>query len=273
MQFYKFKVVLIFFMALGTGAFSQTDPIPRAKTNPPTTGLWLGLYTKFRLSEKLYYYAETHYRRQNSYDNRLDFAGRMSKVYNRHGLTYLANKYFEVTAGPVVVLRYTPQPGNPEYKKMVPEYRLWHQWLFIQPQMGRLKVYHQFRFEHRFKRSNAVGAEYKYTNRYRYKLYGYIPINKSYLSDGAFFLYPSAELFLQSGKSVVYNPMEDIRIYTSVGYIINKNYMVFAGHMWTLGQGSTGFDYSQSHVIRLNLYVNFDLRSPRRAIPKVHMDD
>lgn len=273
MKSYKFTFFLIVFLTLSMVSYGQTEPMRRAQTNAPGTGLWVGLYTKLRLSERIYYYAETHYRRQNSRDNRLDFAGRMNKFYNRHGLTYLVTNYFEITAGPVVVLRYTPDPGNPEYEPMVPEYRFWHQWLFIQPQMGRFKFYHQFRFEHRFKRSNRVGAEYDYTNRYRYKIFAYIPLNKSYLSDGAFFISPSAELFLHSGESIVYNPFEDFRVYTGLGYILNKNYMLFAGHMWTLGQGTSGFEYNQSHVVRLNLYVNFDLRSPRRSVPQVHMGD
>lgn len=276
MQLYRYCICIAVFITVSISSFAQPDPpprAPRAQLNEPGTGLWFGLYTKLRLGEKLYYYAETHYRRRNSLDNRLDFAGRMGQVYNRHGINYLFNPYFELTAGPVVVLNYSPQPDNPEYRRMMPEYRFWHQWLFIQPQMGRFKVYHQFRFEHRYKSYNHINDNYNYTNRYRYKVFSYIPLNKSYLSDGALFLAPSAEIFLHSGETVVYHPLEDFRVYTGLGYIINHNFMLFGGHMWTIGQSPVGFEYGQSHVIRINLYMNFDLRRKSKTIPRVHMED
>lgn len=259
------------FFTLSISCFGQVE---EARFGEARSGLWLGSYTKLRLGEKIYYYAETHYRRQNSAGNRLDFAGSMGKIYNRHGINYLVNKYFEVTAGPVLVLNYAQDPTDPKFERMVPEYRIWHQYLLIQPQMGRVKIYHQFRFEHRFRRSLEIAKpEYMYTTRYRYKIYAYIPLNKPYLAEKTFYLSPSVEVFLHSGETVAANPLEDLRIYPVLGYIINENYMVSAGYTWTLGQARTGYEYNQTHLIRLNLYVNFDLRGAKRAVPKIHMRD
>lgn len=252
----KWLVVLCCLATFSPASYGQEK---KAVTKPAETGLWYGLYTKFQLTNKLYYYAETHYRRKNSIHNRVDFTGRMGKIYNRHGLTYLFNPNFELTFGPVLVLNYSPDPRNAEYEKIVLEPRIWHQWLFMQPLVGKIKLYNQFRFEHRFKRSNLEGAEYKYTNRYRYKLYTYLPINKPAVGNKTFFISPSAEIFMHSGKSVVYNPFEDFRVYTTIGYIY-KNWMIYGGHMWTLGQADNGYEYKQSHVIRLNISVNLDLR-------------
>lgn len=277
MQFYKYislLVLVIAFLGLNLSALGQTAQATESQLKEPVTGLWLGLYTKLRIGEKTFYYAETHYRRQNSLDNNWDFAGRMGKIYNRHGINYLVNNYFEVTAGPVVVLAYGPDRYNPRYERMVPEFRFWHQYLLIQPKMGRVKIYHQFRFEHRFRRGYEVESpEYNYTNRYRYKIYAYIPLNKRYLEEKTLYFSPSAEIFMHSGKSVVYHALEDFRLYPILGYIINSNYMVSAGYTYAIGQALTGYEYNQSHLIRLNLYVNFDLRPTRKAIPRVHMRD
>lgn len=274
MWIFTLKISIIYFLFFCTlTSYGQDESPQEAQINKPGTGLWLGLYTKLRISERFFYYAETHYRRKNSLDNNSDFMGRMSKIYNRHGITYLFNPYFEVTLGPVLVFNFTPQPESPEYETVVLEPRIWHQWLLIQPQMGRFKFYHQFRFEHLFKRSNLKNSKYHYNNRYRYKIFSYIPLNKPYLGNKTLFIGPSAEIFLHSGKSVVYNPFEDFRVYTILGYIVNPNYMLTAGHMWTLGQNPEGFAYSQSHVIRLSLFVNFDLRPIRKTIPKIHMFD
>lgn len=137
------------------------------------------------------------------------------------------------------------------------------------PSMGRTKVYHQFRFEHRWKRDNLKGSDNFYTDRYRYKLFAYIPINKPTLENKTFFVSPSAEIFFETGRNVVYNPYEDFRIYTAIGYIFNSRYMFFGGHMWTIGQNPDGFSYRQSHIIRLNLFITLDLRgkSNKESLP------
>ncbi len=255
------KVLLFLMIGLGVQPVVAQD---RSVTRPAETGLWFGLYTKFRMTDRTFYYAETHYRRRSSAENRLDFMGQMGQIYNRHGISYLFSPYFELTAGPVLVLNYADPKGG-ENERMTLEPRIWHQWLFIQPLANKIKLYHQFRFEHRYKRYNQVGAEYNYTNRYRYKLYSYLPLNRPEVGNKTLFLSPSAELFMHSGKSIVYNPFEDFRVYTTLGYIRN-NLIFTAGHMWTYGQRPTGFEYRQSHVIRLSLYVNLDFRK-RVSVP------
>ena len=141
------------------------------------TGLWGGVYLKARFSKHLGYYGEHHLRMRNSESNLYDFAGRKRQIYNRAGLNILFSPYFEAVIGPTLVLNFAPDPDDPKYEKVTLEPRIWHQWLFIMPPMGRVKFYHQFRFEHRWKRKNEVDAPYDYTNRYRYKLFAYIPIN------------------------------------------------------------------------------------------------
>jgi hypothetical protein len=237
------------------------------------TGNWNGLYLRFCISEKLYYYGEHHYRRRNSVDNLYDFVGRMRQWYNRAGINYFYNEYFNVIIGPTLVLNYTPRPGDPDYEYITIEPRIWHQWLFTMPYLGRVKIYHQFRFEHRWRRSNLKGSEFQYTNRYRYKIFAYIPINKNKLEKRTLFFSPSAEIFMQSGKSIVYNHFEDFRVYTGLGYILNNSVTFFGGHMWTVGQDQVGNIYNQTHIIRLNIFINLDLRNPSKVLPNVMMGD
>jgi len=263
-------LILVCLQAIG---FGQSSPATSSQSSLDETGIWAGLYLKFRFTDKMFYYGEHHYRRRNSLDNIGDFAGRMRQWYNRAGLLYIFNDYFNVIVGPTLVLNYTPIPGDDNFEHTTWEPRIWHQWLFSMPSMGRVKVYHQFRFEHRWKRSNAVGSDFEFTNRYRYKLYAYIPINKPRIENKTLFFAPSAEIFIHSGKSIVYNPFEDFRVYTGIGYVLNKNITFFGGHMWTYGQNSSGYQYRQSHIIRLNVFVNLDLRNPKKIIPQVRMDD
>ncbi len=235
------------------------------------TGLWNGVYLKGRFSEKIGYYGEHHYRLRNSESNLNDFIGRNRQIYNRFGLNIYLNPYFEIVVGPALILNFSPSPGSTRYQNVTLEPRIWHQWLFSMPSMGRVKLYHQFRFEHRWKKTNEPDAEYNYTNRYRYKFFAYISLNKPQLQVGTFFFSPSAEIFMQSGKSVISNPFEDFRTYNGFGYILNKNLTFFAGHMWTVGQMSNGFEYGTTHILRLNVFIGFDSRKVENKLPTINM--
>lgn len=243
----------------------------KAQTQLSETGLWNGLYLKGNFSDKIGYYGEHHLRFRNSQNDLTSFVGRTRQVYNRFGVNFLINKHFEVVVGPTLVFNYTPQPGNPAYEKVTYEPRIWHQWLFIMPPIAHVKIYHQFRFEHRWKRSNEVESPFNYTNRFRYKFFMYIPLNKKEITVGTLFFSPSAEIFMQQGKSIVYNPFEDFRTYNGFGYVLNRHVTFFAGHMWTFGQAASGFEYNETHIIRLNVFIGFDFRGNKGNIPKINI--
>jgi hypothetical protein len=245
---------------------AQDVVIPTERTNiQTTTENWNGLYLKLRLSEKWWWYQENHYRRRNSMENPWDFVGRMSQFYNRFGFTYLFTDNFEVTFGPTIVWQFSPDRGNPDFVDSVLDTRFWHQWLFTQS-VGPVKVLHQFRFEHRFQRGNEVGSEYEFKNRWRYKITGYIPLNKPKMENKTLFIAPSNEFFFQSNRQT-WNIFEENRVYTAVGYTLN-NYMFFGGHMWTYGPTNTPGTYRNRHIIRLNVMYTFDFRGNRKPITR-----
>lgn len=259
--FFLFSFSLIHFDGLGQGEVQPDEPVRRGLA--PTTESWNGLYLKFRLSDKIFWYQEAHYRRRNSIENRADFVGRMSQIYNRGGFVWLFNDQFEVTVGPTLVWNFTPDPDDPTYLSSTLEPRLWHQWLLTQS-IGGVKLLHQFRFEHRFKRDNDLGAEYIYTDRYRYKITAYIPLNKPRMENKTFFLAPSNEIFFETGKHQI-DILEENRVYTAIGYTYN-NFMFFGGHMWTYGPTNVRGVYRNRHIIRLNVMYTLDFRSKRTPI-------
>lgn len=235
------------------------------------TGIWNGLYLKVRFNEKLGYYGEHHYRVRNDADDLTSFVGRTRQVYNRAGLNIYFNKYFEAVIGPTLVFNFTPNPGDPLYETVTLEPRIWHQWLFIMPQMGRLKMYHQFRFEHRWKRDNRIDATFDYTDRFRYKLFAYVPLNSKTIRLKTLYFSPSFEIFMHAGKSIVYNPFEDFRTYNGFGYVMNKNITFFVGHMWTFGQEPSGFEYKTTHILRFNVFVGLDGRRIENRLPTINI--
>ncbi len=263
------RIILLTFFLLSTViGFAQQES---AEVKLKSTGIWAGLYLKVRFSNKLGYYGEHHYRGQNKIDDVNSFVGRPSKLYNRFGLNYYVNKNFEIVVGPALIYRFDPTTDDPTTEPTL-EPRIWTQFLFKSKPIGRVKLVHQFRFEQRWKRSNEIGSDYKFTNRYRYKFFAYIPLGASrQIKAKTWFFSPSAEIFMQSGKSIVYNPFEDFRTYNGFGYVVNNNLTFFAGHMWTIGQESTGYQYGTSHVFRFNVYIGIDARKTSDKLPKINL--
>lgn len=155
-------------------------------------------------------------------------------------------------------------------KPSVPEFRIWHEYLFAVP-MPRLNVYHRIRLEHRWSKGFKEDSEYIFRNRWRYMLNVKIPINKPKLGPKTLYIAPEAELIMQSGKAVINSPMEDLRLHTSVGYIIKPQLTVATGLMYSMGQElSNGDFYNQKWTIRLHVYFAPDFRKIENRLPAVN---
>jgi hypothetical protein len=243
----------------------------RSQFEDPTSLMWLGTYNKFRLSEKLFWRAEFHYRRTEF--EGMPFVGRQAQIYNRHALNYIVSPQFNVSLGPVVRLDFTPDPENPGFNTVVPEPRIWHEYMFVMP-WPRFQLYHRIRIEHRWSKGNRKDAEWLYRDRWRYKFYMTIPLNKQKLVPGAFFVNPDVEIIMQTGKPVAGDVLEDLRIYPSFGYIVNPRITYTAGLMYATGQRA--FDpsvYRQRWVIRVNAYISLDFMKKGNNLPPVRFDD
>jgi hypothetical protein len=262
--------LFILFTFLSFSIFSQDRP-SEARFSDMGSNLWIGSYNKFRIADKWIWDAQHHYRR-GGYNN-VAFIGKMDQIYNRHALTYLLNDKVNITFGGVLRLDFSPEPENPDLKNVVLEPRFWHEYLFIMP-FNRFMLYHRVRIEHRWSRTNVMDSEYIFRNRWRYKIYANVPINKPRLVPGAFYFTPDVEIIMQSGKSVIDSPLEDLRIYPQIGYIVNPRVKIGGGPMYTMGQSlSAGYNYRQRWVIRANCYLSLDFRKFDKKIPEIKIRD
>ncbi|MEX2589712.1 MAG: DUF2490 domain-containing protein, partial [Chitinophagales bacterium] len=214
---YKFTYTALLLILLGFCQEINAQRPDRSQTQKASTALWLGSYANFRLSKKLFWAGELHYRRQEH--NNIPFLGRDGQIYNRHGIKYLFNSNLSSTVGGVLRLNFTPEPGNENLRVLVLEPRIWYEFVFAMPAINRFRIYHRIRIEHRWNRSNKIGADFTFRNRFRYKFYMKIPINNPKLIPGTFYFSPDVELIMQSGKTVVDSPLEDLRLFPHVGYI------------------------------------------------------
>lgn len=223
--------------------------------------LWTGLYTKYRIGEKLYYYGEYHVRTRDQ------LVQNMSQLYLRFGLSYIIDKSLEVTGGFVLPFYWAPpeyQEIEEPYDNVIPQYRLWQQFLFVQS-VSRVKFYHQIRTEQRWRRDWIEDSPFLLTFRWRYKLSAYIPINSTSLQKGDIFASIYNEVFVQSGKTIIRNPFEENRTFLGLGYILNENLQFQGGYIFSYQQRPSGINYNNRGLVRFAIFHTLDLTKKRKS--------
>ncbi len=267
------KIALLFILMLysGIAEVKGQDARPTESViEEPLTLFWFNTYGNIRLSNRIFWIAQTHFRFQETADTK--FAGQIAQIYNRHALSYLFSKSFNVSLGGVLRINYNTNPESAG-QNSVPEWRIWHQYKFAMP-ISRVMIYHRLRIEHRWSKGFSEDSEYIFRNRWRYMFRVRIPLNKPKLGPETFYIAPEAEIIMQSGKAVVDSPMEDLRLHTSLGYIINPRLTVATGFMYSIGQElADGAFYKQKYALRLHLYFSPDLRKVKYKLPSIHMDE
>lgn len=253
----KVKALFVVFLFCSNYGFVQNEyAIPLEKETSQTMEGWLGLYTKYRLTDKFFYYGEYHYRRKN-------YMKEMGQVYLRFGATYLVNKNFELTGGIVTPVYWANESmKGPNVDNVVPQFRLWQQFLFVQP-FNRAKLYHQIRLEQRWRRSYVKDSPFLLTYRFRYKLMMYLPLNKPHLVNNTLFFVAYDEIFIQAGRSIIFDHMEDNRLFLGLGYILNENIQLQAGYTWTFRHAGAPNKYEHRHIPRISVYHNLDFYKKR----------
>ena len=229
----------------------EENPFP-GKEIDFENGIWYGLYTKYMIFDKVFYYGEYHIRRS-------EWNNHMNKLYLRFGIAYLINPHLEITGGFVNPYSWYQIEDRNVEDKVVPEFRFWQQFLFVQ-EINRFKLYHQFRFEERWKRGHFKEDHYKFSQRYRYKFTVYTPLNHNHIQNKTVFLANNAEVFLQSGKPIIYNHLEEVRIFTGLGYLFSNNLQFQIGYSWHFAHRPEGYKFRRQDIIRLSVYHNMDLR-------------
>ncbi len=228
------------------------------------TRYWFNTYGNIRLSKKLFWVAQTHFRFRENED--IPFIAEMAQLYNRHGLGYIVTDDFNVTLGAVLRLNFNSN-------EVLPEYRIWHQYQFNNFFLNSV-IYHRFRIEHRWSKGFGDNEEFIYRNRWRYMFRVKIPLNKPEITSDTWYFGPEAELIMQSGKAVVGSPMEDLRLHASLGYIFDPKLTAAIGGMYSFGQTLNDPDiFNQSWTIRMHIYFSPDLRKAKSKIPEVHFRD
>ena len=261
--------VLLLFSPLPFVSAQGPSATPERSTfKDPTTALWINTYGNVRLTDRFFWIAQTHFRFAETPER--PFAGQIAQLYNRHAISYLYSKKFQASLGGVLRLNFNTGEVGEADRDLVPEWRIWHEYLFAVP-FERIIVYHRIRVEHRWTKGFSPSSEYIFRNRWRYMASVKIPINKPKLKPHAFYIAPEAELIMQSGKPVAGSPLEDLRLHTSLGYIVTPRLTVATGAMLSFGQElNDPTVFKQKWTWRMHCYFAPDWRKIKHKLPDIH---
>lgn len=273
-KFYNAHFIWCFVLCLAVSinTFAQEENIlpEESEFKDPIGRVWFNTYGNIRISKRLFWDAQTHFRFEETANT--PYIGQIGQIYNRHALGYIYSKKFNVSLGGVLRINFNTDEDS-EDRSVVPEWRIWHQYQFAMP-LGSTMFYHRIRIEHRWTQGFAENSEYIFRNRWRYMLRAKVPLNNYKFEPGTFYVSPEAELIMQSGKPVVASPMEDLRLTTTLGYIINPRLTVAAGMMYSTGQSlDNGGIYKQNWTMRFHMYFSPDFRKVKNKLPSIHFDD
>ncbi len=268
-HFYVWPFLLWLLFLSGTSVIGQKSELPESSQfKEPTSRLWINTYGNIRISKKLFWIAQTHFRFEETED--VKFFGQVAQIYNRHAINYFFSKKFNMSLGGVLRINVNTNEILENERSAVPEWRIWHEYQFAVP-LSRIMAYHRVRIEHRWTQGFNENSSYAFRNRWRYMISLKIPVNKPKLGPRTFYIGPEAELIMQSGKPVIDSPMEDLRLHTSFGYIIKPQLTVATGLMYSLGQElDNGAFYNQKWTIRMHVYFSPDFRKIANKLPDVN---
>ncbi|WP_238934771.1 DUF2490 domain-containing protein [Aurantibacter crassamenti] len=234
------------------------------------TKLWVNTYGKIRISKRLYWDAQTHFRFEETENT--PFLGQVGQLYNRHALGYIYSKKVNFSLGGVLRLNFNTDPLS-EDRNLVPEWRIWHQYQFAMPVYS-ATIYHRIRIEHRWTQGFEDNSEYIFRNRWRYLFRAKIPLNSHKLEPKTLYVAPETELIMQSGKAVVGSVMEDLRLTATLGYILTPRLTVAAGGLYSMGQDlKNAGEFKQTFTLRAHLYYSPDFRRVKNKLPAIHLND
>lgn len=236
----------------------------------PKSRIWFNTYGNIRISKRLFWVAQTHFRFEETKET--PFIGQIGQIYNRHALGYIYNKKINAALGGVMRINFNTDESSDD-RKVVPEFRIWHQYQFAQPLYSAM-IYHRLRIEHRWTQGFEENSNYIFRNRWRYMFRAKIPLNSDKLEPKTLYISPETELIMQSGKEVVGSVMEDLRLTTTIGYILTPRLTVAGGLMYSQGQtlDNAGI-FKQNWTMRFHVYFSPDFRKVRNKLPSIHLND
>lgn len=217
---------------------------------------WAMYFSNHALSEKWGLHAEAQFRRNEGFKN-------PQQLLLRTGLNYYFNKQATGTIGYCFVETYPY--GEFPVKTSFPEHRIWEQ-IQLKNTISKWELIHRFRLEQRFVNlpigQDSAGFIFKntYSNRFRLLHRISLPFKGSEIIDKAFYASAYLELFINFGKNVGLNILDQNRAYLALGYKIPKIGRVEIGYLNQLIVKSDGLKIENNHTLQVSVSSSWSFK-------------
>ena len=165
-------------------------------------GNWLMYFGQNRVSDRFSIHTEVQYRLHTVLPTDVE------QLLLRTGLNYHITSNAMITAGYGYITSYDFDGDYSMADKK--EHRIWQQ-LIMTNQLGKIKFEHRYRLEQRW-------VDQIYSNRLRYRVMAFIPLNRPLIEPGTWFLGIYDEIFLNT-EGVFFDRN---RLFAGVGYQHSK---------------------------------------------------
>jgi hypothetical protein len=239
-------VIPFLFLALFTKA--------QTRTHAYNTNAWLMYFGNHKFTSRMGLHAEVQWRRS-------DIFSENQQLLLRTGIDFYAKPDVRFTIGYAFVETYPY--GEFAVQHPFPEHRIWQQ-LFLQQDLGKVKLAHRYRLEQRMIGNASTGqfADGRYENRMRYMAKATINITNG---KHPVFAALYDEIFINFGKDVGYNIYDQNRLYGAVGYTISPNFKMELGYLYQIVQlrnldgTSLKNRIENNHTLQIALFSNVAL--------------
>jgi hypothetical protein len=247
----KKMIIIVFALFLVNWANAQTTPSHQHTNN---SNAWLMYFGDHKLSDKWGVHLEAQWRRNN-------WVANPQQLLLRTGINYHFNPQAFATLGYCFVETYPY--GEFAAKSTFPEHRIWEQ-LQLKNQLNRFEWVSRFRLEQRFVQSPVkTGDTYVlgdaiYSNRFRLLNRFSVPFKGKSIVDKSLYASIYDEFFINFGKNVGANYLDQNRAYAAIGYKIPKVGKLELGYLYQAIFKSDGIKYENNHTLQLGLSSTLD---------------
>jgi len=172
------------------------------------------------------------------------------------GATYYTKKKIRIIGS----LTYVDQINQGSNTYHIAEYRPW-QMIQLNTQSRHSKFLQWLRLEERFKQTvsnNAPTSNFDFTYRLRYQFLSQIPLTTHPYQKGSLSLVLSDEIYINYGKSIVYNTFDQNRISAGFFYYLNKDNIFQFGYTNVYQHLNAKNKYSNLDVLRVSIFNNIN---------------
>lgn len=246
----KVLFLLLLLIKIQAGLTQQVKRVSTKNFNS-----WLVYSGDHKFSKKWGIHLAAQWRRNNFFTN-------PQQIVMRAGINYHFNNQVFVTAGYGYAESYPY--GEFPVAATFNENRVWEQIQF-KNQLSSVEWSSRFRLEQRFshlpvRTINAYeSGPAVYTNRVRILNRFSLPLKGKIIADKSFYISAFDEVYINFGKNVGYNILDQNRASLNVGYKVPKAGRVEVGYLHQLSIKNDGIKIENNHTLQLAFYSTINL--------------